>query len=170
MKPGGRRCSDAMNSLAPAAVSSSSPPLPPNLCTSEQISDSAVPLSLSTKSCPLAVRQMCSFTPLKTFSICSSSSVRSVTTSTRAPAMFSRIHLASQTMVRLLPLPWVCQRMPPSRRWMKSCAAFTPKYWFWRHSFLVPASNTTKSCISSSKRTLSQTCRMCRSSKLSSAA
>ena len=27
---------------------------------------------------------------------------------------FSRIHLASQTIVRLLPEPWVCQMMPPS--------------------------------------------------------
>ena len=26
----------------------------------------------------------------------------------------SRIHFASQTMVRLLPLPWVCQMIPPS--------------------------------------------------------
>jgi hypothetical protein len=28
----------------------------------------------------------------------------------------------------------------------------TPKYWLWRHSFLVPASKTTKSWISSRKR------------------
>jgi len=60
--------------------------------------------------------------------------------STRAPVRFSRIHLASQTMVSDLPLPWVCQMMPPSRRWMKSWAALTPKYWFWRQTFLVPAS------------------------------
>ena len=26
--------------------------------------------------------------------------------------------LASQTMIRLLPLPWVCQMMPPSRLWI----------------------------------------------------
>ena len=37
--------------------------------------------------------------------------------------VFSRIHLASQTIVRLLPEPWVCQMMPPSRRRMNSWAA-----------------------------------------------
>src|SRR6266699_516771 len=53
---------------------------------------------------------MSSLTPLNTFSICSSSSVRSVMIRTRASRTFSRIHLASQTIVRLLPLPWLCQR------------------------------------------------------------
>ena len=47
--------------------------------------------------------------------------------STRASVMCSRIHLASQTMVRLLPLPWVCQMMPPSRRFTRAWAARTPR-------------------------------------------
>ena len=32
---------------------------------------------------------------------------------TRALGLFSRIHLASSTMTMLLPLPCVCQMMPP---------------------------------------------------------
>ncbi len=32
---------------------------------------------------------------------------------TRALGLFSRIHLASSTITMLLPLPWVCQMMPP---------------------------------------------------------
>ena len=59
-------------------------------------------------------------------------------------------------MVRLLPVPWVCQMMPPSRRRTCSCAARTPKYWLWRQSFLIPASKTMKSWISSRKRSLPQ--------------
>jgi hypothetical protein len=61
---------------------------------------------------------------------------------------FSRIHLASQTIVRLLPLPWVCQMIPPSRRRML-LGRRTPKYWLCRQVFLMPASNTMKSWISS---------------------
>ena len=52
---------------------------------------------------------------------------------------FSRIHFASHTMVRLLPLPCVCQMMPPSRRCTRTWAACTPKYWLWRQIFLTPA-------------------------------
>ena len=37
-----------------------------------------------------------------------------------------------------------------------SCAARTPKYWLCRQSFFIPASNSTKSWISSRKRSLSQ--------------
>ena len=80
---------------------------------------------------------------------------------------FSRIHLASQTIVRLLPEPCVCQMMPPSRRFTWSCAARTPKYWLWRQSFLVPASKTMKSWISSRKRALSQSWISARSSGFS---
>ena len=58
--------------------------------------------------------------------------------STRASVTCSRIHLASQTMIRLLPLPCVCQMMPPSRRVTMLCAARTPKYWLWRQSLLHP--------------------------------
>src|SRR5437870_3612349 len=59
---------------------------------------------------------MASLTPLNTLSICSSSSVRSVTINTRAFLTCSRIHLVSHTMTRLFPLPCVCQMIPPSRR------------------------------------------------------
>jgi hypothetical protein len=52
----------------------------------------------------------------------------SVMSSTRPLMTCSRIHLASQTMVRLLPLPWVCQMIPPSRRRTCSWAPRTPKY------------------------------------------
>lgn len=49
-------------------------------------------------------------------SIYSSRSVRSVTMRMREPGTLSSIHFASQTVVRLLPLPWVCQTVSPSRR------------------------------------------------------
>ena len=38
---------------------------------------------------------------------------------TRASGWCSRIHLASHTIVRHLPEPWVCQMMPPSRLAMR---------------------------------------------------
>ena len=109
---------------------------------------------------------MSSLTPLKTFSICSSSSVRSVIKSTRESVTCSRIHLASQTMVRLLPLPCVCQMMPPSRRLTCRCAARTPKYWLWRQAFFVPASKTMKSWTISSSRSLRQSCPNSRSKRV----
>ena len=102
----------------------------PNFWIREQMSDLAGSRSDAARSAPSLVRWMSSSTPVKTFSIWSSSSVRSVTMSTRPSAFLSsRIHFASHTIVRLLPLPWVCQMIPPSRRRAKSCASFTPKYW-----------------------------------------
>ena len=56
---------------------------------------------------------MASPAPVNTRSICLSSSSRSVMMATRALGLFSRIHLASSTMTMLLPLPCVCQMMPP---------------------------------------------------------
>src|SRR5258708_25834149 len=56
---------------------------------------------------------MSSLTPLKTFSICSSSSVRSVMMSTRASRTCSRIHLASQTIVRLA--KWIREHVKDAR-------------------------------------------------------
>ena len=112
-----RRISAIKSSELPSSSSSDSPSgVRPNLCTSEQISQGLWACRRATRSAPLLVRRISSSTPLNTFSICSSSSVRSVMISTRLSVTFSRIHLANQTMVRLLPLPWVCQMMPPSRR------------------------------------------------------
>ena len=54
----------------------------------------------------------------------------------------------------LLPAPWVCQMMPPWCRRTCACAALMPKYWCTRGSFLMPPSNSTKSCTSSSSRAL----------------
>ena len=156
-----RRMSSTKTSTSPSSVT-------PNLWMSEQTSHSPRAPSTRTRSAPLLVRRMSSPTPLKTVSIWSSSSVRSVTRSTRAPATCSRIHLASQTIVRLLPLPWVCQTMPPSRRSTRSWAARTPKYWLWRQIFLTPASKTTKSCTTSSSRSLPQSCPSSRRSGSSS--
>ena len=59
-------------------------------------------------------------------SICLSSSSRSVMTRMRASGSCSSNHLATNTITMLLPLPCVCQMMPPSRLRMRSCAAFTP--------------------------------------------
>src|ERR1019366_5694541 len=73
----------------------------------------------------------------------------------------------SHTIVRLLPEPCVCQMIPPSRRFTCSCAARTPKYWFCRQVFLMPASETKKSWINSRKRGLLHSCRSERSSGFS---
>ena len=89
---------------------------------------------------------MFSSTPLNTFSICLSNSSRSVIISTRALGLNSRIHFVSHAIIRLLPLPCVCQMIPPSRLRIFSWAALTPKYWFGRQSFFCPRSNTIKSC------------------------
>ena len=70
-------------------------------------------------------------------SICLSSSSRSVTTRMRASGSCSSSHLAISTIRMLLPLPWVCQMTPPSRLAMRSCAAFTPKNWCGRGTFLL---------------------------------
>ena len=61
---------------------------------------------------PTDLRMIGSPTSEKTPSICLSSSSRSVTMTTRALGLCSRIHLASSTMTMLLPLPWLCQMMP----------------------------------------------------------
>ena len=55
----------------------------------------------------------------------------------------------------LLPLPWVCQMMPPLCSRTCCWAALIPKYWCTRGSFLMPPSKSTKSCISSISRSLS---------------
>ena len=81
-----------------------------------------------------------------------SSSLRSVTISIRASGRRSLIQRASITIIRLLPDPWVCQMIPPSRVATRSCAAFTAKYWFGRAIFFIPASNRVKSWISSKNR------------------
>ena len=78
--------------------------------------------------------------------------------------------MASHTIVSDLPLPWVCQMIPPSRRRMNSCAATTPKYWFCRHTFLMPASKTMKSWISGRNLCFAHNCSRCRSSRLGSSA
>jgi hypothetical protein len=72
-----------VNALVPSSLSASPSPWRPNLCTREQSSDSSGRFSWSIRSAPLLVRQMPSLTPRNTFSICSSSSVRSVMISTR---------------------------------------------------------------------------------------
>lgn len=54
----------------------------------------------------------------------------------------------------LLPLPCVCQMMPPFLWRTCSCAALMPKYWCARGSFFRPPSKSTKSCISSIRRSL----------------
>ena len=87
--------------------------------------------------------------------------MRSVTIRTRASGMCSRIHFVSQTMVRLLPEPWACQMIPPSRRSTNGWAAFTPKYWCGRQTFLTPRSKTMKSWISSRSRSFAQSWRSC---------
>ena len=87
-------------------------------------------------------------------SICLSSSSRSVTTRMRASGSCSSSHLATSTITMLLPLPWVCQMTPPSRLAMRSCAAFTPKNWCGRGTFLWPASKMMKLRIRSSSRAL----------------
>ena len=73
---------------------------------------------------------------------------------TRALGLFSRIHFASSTITMLLPLPCVCQMMPPFFSRACACAALTPKYWCARGSFFTPPSKSTKSCISSISRSL----------------
>ena len=116
----------------------------PNLCTSEHNNRGSVLPNCSIKSLPLVVRTMPSPASLNTRSICLSSSSRSVIITTRALGLFSRIHFASHTITRLLPLPCVCQIMPPSRLLTCSCAALTPKYWCVRQSFFTPPSNRVK--------------------------
>ena len=142
----------ASSSLMKASKSSTS--FLPNLWTSEQSSRGLAWPSCVIRSRPLVVRLMASPASLKTPSICLSSSSRSVMMATRALGLFSRIHLASSTMTMLLPLPWVCQMMPPLRWRTCSCAALMPKYWCTRGSFFTPPSNSTKSCINSISRSL----------------
>ena len=154
-----RRTSATNASTSPSSAA-------PNFWISEPTSQSPPAPSASTRSAPLRVRRIRSPTPWKTCSICSSSSVRSVTIRTRPFGTCSRIHFASQTMVRLLPLPWVCQMMPPSRRRTRACAARTPKYWLWRQVFRTPASKTVKSCAISSSRPRGQSWPSARSSGL----
>ena len=72
----------------------------------------------------------------------------------RARPRCSRIHLASHTIVRLLPAALRVPDDPALAAATNSCAALTPKYWLCRHSFFMPASNTTKSWISSRNRVL----------------
>ena len=55
----------------------------------------------------------------------------------------------------------MCQMMPPSRLATRSCAALTPKYWLWRQVFLMPASKTMKSWMSSSNRSFEHSCGQC---------
>ena len=73
---------------------------------------------------------------------------------TRPLGLFSRIHFASNTITMLLPLPCVCQMIPPFFRRTSACAALTPKYWCARGNFFTPPSKSTKSCISSISRSL----------------
>ncbi len=128
----------------------------PNLWTSEQSRRGVAWPSWVIRSWPLLVRLIASPVAVKTRSICLSSSSRSVMIATRAFGLFSRIHLASSTMTMLLPLPWVCQMMPPLRSRTCACAALMPKYWCTRGSFFVPPSKSTKSCSSSISRCLAQ--------------
>jgi hypothetical protein len=115
---GSARFSSAMYSgMSPTSSPSS---LPPNLWMREHTSQGTLAFRVATRSAPLLVRWIGSSTPRKTLSICSSSSVRSVMISTRASRTFSRSHLASHTIVRLFPEPWVCQMIPPSRRLARS--------------------------------------------------
>ena len=109
------RRAELLDEVVRVGVRDDSSSEPRNLCTSEHMSQGWLWLSSVIRSAPERERVIVSLTPPKTFSICSSSSVRSVMISTRASVWFSRIHLASQTMIRLLPEPWVCQMMPPSR-------------------------------------------------------
>ena len=101
----------ASSSLMKASKSSTS--LRPNLWTSEQSRRGLAWPSWLIRSRPLLVRLIGSPASVKTRSICLSSSSRSVMMATRALGLFSRIHLASSTMTMLLPLPCVCQMMPP---------------------------------------------------------
>ncbi len=102
-------------------------------------------------------------------SICLSSSSRSVTTRMRASGSCSSSHLAISTIKMLLPLPWVCQITPPSRRAIRSCAAFTPKNWCALGTFFWPASKMMKFRIRSSSRDLLQSCASGRSSRVPAA-
>ena len=43
-------------------------------------------------------------------------------------SQFSKIHFANQTIVKLFPLPCVCQIIPPSFLAIYFCASFIPKY------------------------------------------
>ena len=140
----------ASSSLMKASKSSTS--LRPNLCTSEQSRRGLAWPSWLIRSRPLLVRLMASPASVKTRSICLSSSSRSVMMATRALGLFSRIHFASSTITMLLPLPCVCQMMPPFFSRTCACAALTPKYWCARGSFFTPPSKSTKSCISSISR------------------
>ena len=114
---------------------------------------------------------MSSLTPLKTFSICSSSSVRSVMIRTRASGDVLANPLGQphhgQALARSLRVPDDAALAALRRN---SCAARTPKYWLWRQSFLVPASKTKKSWISSRNRALAQSWIKARSSGFSNGA
>src|SRR5579872_5178261 len=124
----------------------------PNLWTSEQSRRGLACPSCFIRSRPLLARSMASPISRKKSWICLSSSSRSVMTTTRAWGLCSRIHFARSTMTMLLPLPWVCQMMPPLRSRTCFCAALIPKYWCTRGNFFTPPSKSMKSCISSISR------------------
>ena len=91
---------------------------------------------------------MSSSTPLKTFSICSSSSVRSVMISTRASVDVLADPLGQpdhgQALAAALGVPDDAALALARRAPGRPC---TPKYWLWRQIFLMPASKTMKSWI-----------------------
>ena len=84
---------------------------------------------------------------MKVLAIWSSSSTRSVTTTkVQLPGTLRSTFCAKNTIEKLLPLPWVCQKTPP-RPWPNSrafsiaaMALFTPRYWwFWPMTLTSPA-------------------------------
>ena len=78
-------------------------------------------------------------TRVKTRSICLSSSSRSVMIATRALGLFSRIHFASSTITMLLPLPCVCQMMPPLRSANMLLRGLDPEILVHARQLLYPA-------------------------------
>ena len=70
---------------------------------------------------------------------------------TRALGLCSKIHLASSTMTMLLPLPWVCQMIPPF--FLRTCLGqLDAEILVYTRQLLHPAANSTKSCINSISR------------------
>ncbi len=106
-------------------------------------------------------------TALNVLAIWSSSSTRSVTiTNDQLPVSLRSTFCAKNTIEKLLPLPWVCQKTPP-RPWPSFCAScieaialLTPRnWWFWPRILTSPALcslNSVKFSTRSNSRALSQ--------------
>jgi hypothetical protein len=124
------------------------------LWTSEQSRRGVAWPELAIRSRPLLVRLIVSPASVKTPSICLSSSSRSVMISHAGVGVVLQDPLGQQHHDDALAAALGVPDDAALAARTCSCAALMPKYWCTRGSFLMPPSNSTKSCISSISRSL----------------